>query len=75
MITDRRLEVPGRMTTPELVELWESAGSPDDGLAALAKLPRLAAGHGASGARARRRLPASVRVSASIYVAVLAMGY
>jgi hypothetical protein len=40
-ITDRSLEVLGRMTSLESIELWETAGVTDAGLAALAKLPRL----------------------------------
>lgn len=42
-ITDRSLEILGRMTTLEKVEFWETAGITDDGMAALARLPRLRA--------------------------------
>jgi hypothetical protein len=40
-ITDRSLEILGRMTSLESIELWETAGVTDAGLEALAKLPRL----------------------------------
>ena len=40
-ITDRSLEILARMTTLETIELWETAGISDAGVAALAALPRL----------------------------------
>jgi hypothetical protein len=40
-ITDRSLEILGRMDSLESVELWEIAGITDAGIAALAKLPNL----------------------------------
>ena len=40
-ITDRSLEILGRMTSLESIELWETAGVTDDGVRALAQLPRL----------------------------------
>ena len=40
-ITDKSLEILGRMTTLESVELWQTAGVTDAGIAALASLPRL----------------------------------
>jgi hypothetical protein len=42
-ITDRSLEILGRMTTLEKLEFWETAGITDAGMAALARLPRLRA--------------------------------
>lgn len=40
-ITDRSLEILGRMESLEKIELWEIAGITDAGIAALAKLPNL----------------------------------
>lgn len=40
-ITDRSLEILGRMESLQQVELWEIAGITDAGIAALAKLPNL----------------------------------
>jgi hypothetical protein len=40
-ITDRSLEILGRMPSLEKLEFWQTAGISDSGLAALAKLPRL----------------------------------
>jgi hypothetical protein len=40
-ITDRSLEILGRMTSLEKIELWQTAGVTDVGMAALARLPRL----------------------------------
>lgn len=40
-ITDKSLVILGRMTSLEQVELWETAGITDAGIAALAGLPRL----------------------------------
>jgi len=40
-ITDRSLEILGRMTSLEIVELYETKSITDAGLAHLAKLPRL----------------------------------
>lgn len=40
-ITDRSCEILARMTTLENVELWETAGVTDAGIAALATLPKL----------------------------------
>ena len=40
-ITDVSCELLGRMSSLESVELWETAGVTDAGIAALAKLPRL----------------------------------
>jgi hypothetical protein len=40
-ITDRSLELLGRMTSLERVELWETEGITDAGIAALHRLPRL----------------------------------
>jgi hypothetical protein len=40
-ITDRSLEILGRMQTLEKLEFWEIAGITDDGIAVLAGLPRL----------------------------------
>src|SRR5690606_18495414 len=40
-ITDRSCEILGRMASLEAVELWQTAGVTDAGLAALARLPRL----------------------------------
>lgn len=40
-ITDRSLEILGRMPSLESIELWETAGISDAGLPALAKLPHL----------------------------------
>ena len=40
-ITDRSLEILSRMPSLETIELWETAGITDAGVAALAALPRL----------------------------------
>ena len=40
-ITDRSLEILGRMTPLERLEFWQCAGITDVGVAALARLPRL----------------------------------
>ena len=40
-ITDKSMEILGRMKTLEKVELWQTAGVTDAGIAALAALPRL----------------------------------
>jgi hypothetical protein len=40
-ITDESCEILGRMGSLESIELWETAGVTDAGVAALAKLPRL----------------------------------
>lgn len=40
-ITDLSLEILGRMASLEEIELWETAGVSDAGIAALAQLPRL----------------------------------
>jgi hypothetical protein len=40
-ITDRSLEILGRMPSLEKLEFWETAGITDVGIAALARLPRL----------------------------------
>jgi hypothetical protein len=40
-ITDRSLEILGRMDSLESIELWEIAGITDAGIAPLAKLPHL----------------------------------
>ena len=40
-ITDRSCRTLGRMTSLETVELWETAGVTNDGIAALGALPRL----------------------------------
>jgi hypothetical protein len=40
-ITDRSMQMLARMTTVESVELWEVAGISNDGVSALAALPRL----------------------------------
>lgn len=40
-ITDRSLEILGRMTSLERLEFWHCAGITDAGVAALARLPRL----------------------------------
>lgn len=40
-ITDRSLEILGRMDSLETIELWEIAGVTDAGVAHLARLPRL----------------------------------
>jgi hypothetical protein len=41
LITDKSLEILGRMNSLEKLELWETAGITNAGLAALASLPRL----------------------------------
>jgi len=40
-ITDASLEILGRMTSLETIQLWETAGVTDEGIAALTSLPRL----------------------------------
>ena|ERR1051325_11569160 len=40
-ITDRSLEILGRMTSLEVIDLFETKGVTDTGLADLAKLPHL----------------------------------
>ena len=40
-ITDRSLEILGRMSSLEVLQFWEIAGITNSGLAALAGLPRL----------------------------------
>jgi hypothetical protein len=40
-ITDRSLGILGRMRSLERLEFWETAGTTDAGIAALASLPRL----------------------------------
>jgi len=40
-ITDRSLEILGRMTSLERLEFWEIAGITDGGIAALTRLPQL----------------------------------
>jgi hypothetical protein len=67
-ITDRSLEILGRMDTLEKIEFWNVAGITNAGLAHLAKLPRLRE-IGIDGPNIARReavalFPASVRVNA-----------
>jgi hypothetical protein len=66
-ITDKSLEILGRMTSLELVELWETAGVSDAGLVWLAKLPRLRQFTITGAPRVTRQalsvFPPSVRVS------------
>jgi len=66
-ITDESCEILGRMTSLEAIELWETAGVTDAGVAALANLPRLERFSISGAPRVSRRgasvFPARVRVS------------
>lgn len=66
-ITDRSLEILSRMTTLEKIELWETAGITDAGVAALATLPRLREIEISGAPKVTRRgmslFPPNVRVS------------
>jgi hypothetical protein len=67
LITDRSLEILGRMTSLEKVQIWECAGITDAGVASLTQLPRLREvsleGLNRVTREGASRFPASVRVN------------